>query len=237
MKLNCLITNNDAQMTDVIEKYIEQTPSLQLIGRYTNAAESLKATKENHIDLIFLNTDLTDLSGLEFATMLDKAIKVIFTTNTKDYAVESYKVSALDYLVAPISYEDFLSSIQKALDFFHGSTNIGSITSDRFFLVKSEYKMIRVDLDDITYIEGLKDYVKIHFKGKREPIVSLINMRRLDDLFPRPEFMRVHRSYIAHMTTIDNFAKAHLTYGTAHVPISDTYRATVVKYAENHMLV
>ena len=154
MTLNCVIIDDEPLAGQLLTSYAQKTPFLNLIGTYNSAVAAIKDIKENQIDLIYLDIQMPELSGLEFATLLPKTCKIIFTTAFSQYAIEGYKVNAIDYLLKPISYEEFLKSANKALDSFTLSDRCINL-SDRFVYVKSEYKLMQVRFDDILYIEGL----------------------------------------------------------------------------------
>ena len=178
---------------------------------------------------------MPELSGIEFAKILPKDTKIIFTTAFNQYAIEGYKVNALDYLMKPISYQDFLRSTDKAMEWFSIQKKQGMQNNDRLMFVKSDYKLVRVCLDDILYIEGLKDYVRIYLRSG-EKIMSLMSMKKLEEYLPQPEFLRVHRSWIVRMpevTTIDRF---RIVFGDLFIPISDNYKEQVQNYLDNHTL-
>ena len=178
---------------------------------------------------------MPELSGIEFATILPPETKIIFTTAFQQYALEGYKVNALDYLMKPISYDDFLKAANKALDWYNIRQKQQIYAKDRFMFVKSDYKLVRVALDDILYVEGLKDYVRIYLEdGQR--IMSLMNMKKLEDYLPRPEFMRTHRSYIVHMTKSQQVDRFRIVFGEQHIPISDSYKDEVQQYFDSHTL-
>ena len=236
MTLNCVIIDDEPLAAELLESYAKKTPFLNVIGTYNSAVTGIKAIRENHIDLIFLDIQMPELSGLEFAKIIEKDTKIIFTSAFNQYAIEGYKVNAIDYLLKPITYEDFLAAANKALDWFTHDNNTDPSKRDRFFFVKSEYKLVQVNFDDILYIEGVKDYVKIYLENGKKPVMSLMNMRKIDEHLPTPEFMRVHRSYIAHMTKVQLIDRFRLAFGEALIPISDSYKDAVQKYIDKHTI-
>ena len=179
---------------------------------------------------------MPELSGVEFAKILPRETKVIFTTAFPQYAIEGYKVSALDYLLKPISYEDFLKSTDKALDWFVTTLKQDTCQRDRFMFVKSDYKLQRVCLDDILYIEGLKDDVRFYLKSG-ERVMSLMSMKKLDEYLPKPEFLRTHRSYIVHMTEVQMIDRFRIVFDDVYIPISDNNKEEVQAYFDRHTLV
>ena len=195
----------------------------------------MKDLREMPVQLIFLDIQMPELSGIEFAKILPKETKIIFTTAFPQYAIEGYKVNALDYLLKPISYDDFLKSTDKALEWFAVASKQDVYRRDRFMFVKSDYKLQRISLDDILYIEGLKDYVRFYLKNG-EKVMSLMSMKKLEEYLPNPEFLRTHRSFIVHMpetTLIDRF---RIVFGDVYVPISENYKEEVQAYFDQHTL-
>ena len=179
---------------------------------------------------------MPELSGIEFAKILPHETKIIFTTAFQQYAIEGYKVNALDYLMKPISYDDFLKAADKALEWFSVTQKQDTYARDRFMFVKSDYKLVRIALDDILYIEGLKDYVRI-FLQDGQKIMSLMNMKKLEEYLPRPEFLRTHRSYIVHMSKAQSIDRFRIVFGQEYIPISDSYKEDVQQYFDLHTLV
>jgi DNA-binding LytR/AlgR family response regulator len=216
---------------------LKKTPFLNVIGTYNSAVMAMKGIRENPVNLVFMDIQMPDLSGLEFATILPKDTKIILTTAFSQYAIDGYKINALDYLLKPISYEEFLKSANKALDWFTNLNKQNLYSKDRFMFVKSEYKLVQIKLDDLLYIEGLKDYVRIYLDNNQKPIMSLMNMKKLEEFLPKPEFMRTHRSYIVHMTKIKLVDRLRIVFGDSYIPISESYKDTVQKYLDGYTLI
>ena len=236
MIINCAIIDDEPLAAGLLKSYAEKTPFLNLIGTYGSALEAMKELRDHPAQLLFLDIQMPELSGIEFAKILPAQTKIIFTTAFQQYAIESYKVSALDYLMKPISYDDFLKASNKALEWFSVSQRQQTTALDRFMFVKSDYKLVRVSLDDILYIEGLKDYVRIYLVDGTK-IMSLMNMKKLEDYLPRPEFLRTHRSYIVHMTKAQQIDRFRIVFGEEYIPISDSYKEDVQHFFEQHTLV
>ena len=235
MIINCAIIDDEPLAAGLLKSYAEKTPFLNLIGTYGSAVEAMKELRNNPAHLLFLDIQMPELSGIEFAKILPKETKVIFTTAFKQYAVEGYKVSALDYLMKPVSYEDFLKASNKALDWFSITQKRQIYAADRFMYVKSDYKLVRVALDDILYIEGLKDYIRIYLQDGQK-ILSLMNMKKMEDYLPHPEFLRTHRSYIVHMSKAEAIERFRIVFGDQFLPISDSYKEEVQQYFDAHTL-
>ena len=235
MPLTCIIVDDEPLAVKLMESFVAKTPDLELLGSYTDSVEAINAVKELKPNLLFLDIQMPELSGIEFAKVLPPETKIVFTTAFQQYAIEGYKVNALDYLLKPISYEDFMKAANKALDWFTVSQKQQIYAEDRFMFVKSDYKLVRVSLDDILYIEGLKDYVRIYLADGQK-IMSLMNMKKLEDYLPCPEFLRTHRSYIVHMTKAQSVDRFRIVFGDEYIPISDSYKEDVQQFFEQHTL-
>ena len=236
MIISCAIIDDEPLAAGLLEGYAKKTPYLSLKGTYNSAIMAMKDLRENPVQLLFLDIQMPELSGIELAKILPKDTKVIFTTAFSQYAVEGYKVNALDYLLKPISYDDFLKSTDKALEWFSVSMRQEVYKRDRFMLVKSDYKLQRVALDDILYIEGLKDYVRFYLKNG-EKVMSLMSMKKLDDYLPKPAFLRTHRSFIVHMTEAPLIDRFRIVFDGVYIPISENYKEEVQQYFDQHTLV
>ena len=235
MTINCAIIDDEPLAAGLLESYAKKTPYLTHVGTYNSAITAMKDLRDNPAQLLFLDIQMPELSGIEFAKILPKDTKIIFTTAFPQYAIEGYKVSALDYLLKPISYEDFLKACDKALEWFSVTQKQDTYREDRFMFVKSDSKLLRVCLDDILYIEGLKDYVRIHLKNG-DKIMSLMSMKKLEDFLPHPEFLRTHRSYIVRMPEVQSIDRFRIVFGEIFIPISDNYKEEVQQYLDQHTL-
>ncbi len=227
-KIRCLIVDDEPLALDIIEDYVLKTPFLELVNKFNSPFQAIEALQSKKIDLIFLDIQMPGLSGIEFSKLLQNGPKVIFTTAYSQYALEGFKVDALDYLVKPINYQEFLKASNKALTWFNlteqnieQKTEIHSNTS---IFVKSEYKLLKVDFDNILYIEGLKDYVKIYLKDQVKPILSLMSLKTLEEKLPSEQFMRVHRSFIVNLHQIARIERNRIVFGSVYIPIADSYK-------------
>lgn len=236
MTLNCVIIDDEPLAADMLTAYAAKIPFLNLIGTFNSAIEGIKVIKQNQIDLLFLDIQMPELSGLEFAKILSKDTKIVFTTAFDQYAIEGYKVNAFDYMLKPISYDAFLNVAQKAYNWFETKQTAEISARDRFFYVKSEYKLVQIKFDDILYIEGVKDYVKIYLDGDKPSVMSLMNMKKLEDYLPSPEFLRTHRSYIIHMNKVRAIDRFRIVIGDEILPVSDTYKEQVQEFLDIHTL-
>ena len=236
MTITCAIIDDEPLAAGLLESYVKRISYLKLKGVYNSAITAMKDLRDDPVLLLFLDIQMPDLSGVEFAKIVNKDTRIIFTTAFSQYAVESYKVNALEYLLKPISYQSFLAACEKALDYFNVQMRQAACLRDRYMFVKSDYKLLRIDLNDILYIEGLKDYVRFYLKNG-DRIMSLMSMKKLEEYLPRPEFLRTHRSYIVHMTEAPLVDRFRIVFGETYIPISENYKDDVQNYFDQHTLV
>lgn len=237
MILTCAIIDDEPLAAELLESYAKKTPELHLVGVYGSAVEAMKELRNNPVDLLFLDIQMPELSGMEFAGILPKKTKVIFTTAFDRYAIDGYKVNAADYLLKPISYDSFVLSVNRVLERCMDVDRQDVMSADGFVYVKSEYKLVKINFDDILYIEGVKDYVKIYFRDRRKPVMSLMNMKKLEDYLPKSQFMRVHRSFIVNMSVADMIDRGRIVAGDTFIPVSESYKEQVQEYIDRHTLV
>lgn len=243
MILNCVIIDDEPLALELLESYVNKTTFLNLVGSYTNAIQAMKEMQgKQSVQLMFLDIQMPGIDGLEFAKLIDSSIRVVFTTAFEQYALESYKVNALDYLLKPISYTDFLQSVNKAVHWFdmHDKclhTQIEKAnTHQNHIYVKSDYKLLQIPLQQILYIEGLKDYVKIYTEGEAKPILSLISMKMMEERLPSSLFIRVHRSYIVQKSKIKVLDRGRIVFDKEYIPVSDSYKQELLAYINEHSI-
>jgi DNA-binding LytR/AlgR family response regulator len=232
----CIAVDDEPLALGLVCSFIEQTPFLKLVGRYSSAVAALKALHEQpDVKLLFLDIKMPDLSGLELARVLQGGgQRVIFTTAFNQYALEGFRVDAIDYLLKPFNYEEFLRAALKARTFFElkspapapAATAPAPLPEDHIYL-KVEYQLVRVMLNDILYVEGLKDYVKVHLASQPRPLLSLTSLRSMEGKLPAGKFMRIHRSYIAGLDHVAAVGRGTLQVRTETLPVSDGYREAV----------
>lgn len=234
MILRCAIVDDEPLALGLLQSYVEKTPFLKLTGRYANAILAMQELPDNEVDLLFLDIQMPELNGLEFSKMLPVRTKVIFTTAFGQYALDGYRVNALDYLLKPISYVDFLEAANKALQWFEMAQpkGFGEEKEIQSIFVKSEYKLIQIELAKILYVEGLKDYVKIYVEDIPRPILSLMNMKAMEQLLPASRFIRVHRSYIVQKGKIRVIDHGRIVFDKTYIPVSDSYKANFQKFLD-----
>lgn len=236
MKLDCAIIDDEPLAAELLASYARRIPELNLVGVYESAVTAMGELRIKPVDILFLDIQMPELNGLELARLLPSKTKVIFTTAFDRYAVDGYKVKAAGYLLKPISYDDFVMAVNSVADSLRTITRQESMMKNRFVYVKSEYKLVRVDFDDILYVEGVKDYVKFYFSDNRKPMMTLMNMKTVEDSLPHYQFMRVHRSFIVNMDKINMIDRGRIVIGDVFIPVSESYKELVQKYVDRYSL-
>ena len=241
MNLTCIAVDDEPLALGLVSVFIEKTPFLTLVGKYSSAVEALQGLHDQKVDLIFLDIQMPDLTGIELARVLGQAQqngvgpRIIFTTAFNNFAIEGYKVDALDYLLKPFNYEEFLRAANKSKGYFElinrpapapavAAAPVATEPEEDSLFLKVEYQLVRVAFKDILYIEGLKDYVKVHLQGSNKPILSLTSLKALEDKLPARKFMRVHRSFIVSLDKIASLTRNSIQIGTMTIPVSDQYK-------------
>ena len=236
--LNCAIVDDEPLALDLLECYVGKVPFLNLVGRYSSAVAAMQDVCQKKFDLLFLDIQMPELDGLEFAKMVPEDTRIVFTTAFNQYAVEGYRVNALDYLLKPISPAAFMEAANRALEWFSlkqgTNTEVEAESSGDCIYVKSEYKLIQVQLNDILYVEGLKDYVKIYTDSNTRPILSLSSMKDMEERLPSDRFLRVHRSFIVQKSKIRVIDRNRIVFGSVYIPVSDSYKQEWTTFLNNH---
>lgn len=223
----------------LVTGYIEKTPGLNLAGSFDNPLDAMDFMSHEHTDLVFVDIQMPDLTGIEFTRSLAGNTKVIFTTAFEKYAVESFKLDVVDYLLKPFSYEEFLKAVQKTqrlLRLEKGALNQLEANNEFLFL-KSDYKLKRINFNDILYIEGLKDYVKVFSVNSSKPILSLATMKLLESKLPESKFMRIHRSFIVNLEKIDTIERGRIVFGKTYIPVSEQYKDKFQEFLNKNFLI
>lgn len=242
MILNCVIIDDEPLALELLQSYVEKTPLMNLIGVYSNAVQAMKdMVGKDFVHVMFLDIQMPGLNGLEFSRLVDAQTRIVFTTAFEQYALDSYKVNALDYLLKPISYSDFMQAVNKAVNWFEmkekcKQSSEDSSSSHDCIYVKSDYKLIQIPLDKILYIEGLKDYVKIHLDDEQKPVLSLLSMKVMEEHLPSDRFLRVHRSFIVQKSKIKVVDRGRIVFGKDYIPVSDSYKQELLTYINEHSI-
>jgi two-component system, LytTR family, response regulator LytT len=236
--INTIAIDDEPLALQLVAGYIEKTPGLTLTGKFDNPLDAMEFMANEMVDLIFVDVQMPDLSGIEFTRALTRGPKVIFTTAYEKYALEGFRLDVVDYLLKPFSYEEFLKAVQKALKMIqleHTSMNQVEANNEFLFL-KSEYKIKRINFNDILYVEGLKDYIKVYTRIESKPILSLTSLKVLESKLPATSFMRVHRSFIVNLEKIDTIERSRIVFGKVYIPISDQYKDKFQEYLNKNFL-
>jgi two-component system response regulator LytT len=229
--IKCIAVDDEPLALKLVQTFIEQTPFLELSASCDNAVEAMSLIREKQPDLVFLDINMPNLTGMELARLLQEQPgslpKIVFTTAYNHYAIEGYKVNAVDYLLKPFSYEEFLRAANKVLQLTEESSNqYQPITADdEFIFLKVEYQWVRISLKEILYIESLKDYVKVHLDDSKT-VVSLISLKALEEKLPSAKFMRVHRSFIVCLDKINAISKNSIFIGKTEITVGEQYKET-----------
>jgi len=234
--IRCLVVDDEPLALDILEDYISKVPFLSLVKTTTSAIEGLSLVQSDAIDLVFLDVQMPELTGIQFLKIINGKCDVILTTAYSQYALDGYELDVVDYLLKPIAFDRFYKAAQKALQ-NSGNTNspppeLVSVQKNHdFIFVKTEHKIQKIYLDDILYIEGLKDYISIFTRSER--IITLQNMKKMEESLPSKSFIRVHKSYIIALGKIESIERSRIQIGEKIIPIGDTYREYFFKQIEN----
>jgi DNA-binding LytR/AlgR family response regulator len=230
--LSCIAIDDEPLALEVIKKYIAKIYFLELKGSFTDPVEAKRVIESSQIDILFLDIQMPDLNGIELSRMIgSKNTAVIFTTAFSEYAVEGFNVDAIDYLLKPIEYDRFLKAVYKAKEYIDYLNN--QEMQDGYIFVKSDYQMVKVNLKDILYIEGLDDYIKIFLPHRS--ILTLMTLKTITQKLPSKEFLRVHRSYIVPISKIENVSKSKIRIADREIPIGVSYSESFFSAMENKL--
>ena len=239
MQVRCIAIDDEPLALKQIGAYIEKTPFLSLTALCNSAIDALEIIASEKADLIFVDINMPDLNGMDFVKSLKDKPGIIFTTAYSEYALEGFRVDAIDYLLKPISYNDFLKAVNKA-KLLLGNTeqklDTAKASSDHLF-VKSDYKIMRIELSDIKYIESMHEYVRIHLVNEK-PVMTLISMKTIEEQLPEDRFMRVHRSYIVNKEKIKVVERNRIIFdNNVYIPVSDQYKAAFQEFINRNFLI
>ena len=224
--MNCLAIDDEPLALTIIEDFTAKIPFVKLVATCTSAMEAMEILNKTKIDLIFLDINMPHLSGTEFLRSMDSTPMVIFTTAYSEYAVEGFDLNAIDYLVKPIAWDRFLRAVNKAYELYNlkqGKTNNETVRAEtNYILVKADYATVKINLNEILYIEGLKDYVKIYC-GPR-PVITKTTMKNIEKKLPSARFLRIHKSFIISLSKIDSIENQRVIIGDKRIPVGDQYK-------------
>ena len=237
MILNCIAIDDEPPALDLLCRFIRQTPFLILGASFSNGIESLRFINENNVDLIFVDIQMPDLSGIDLARILKgrntiNAPSVVFTTAFDQFALEGYKVDAVDYLLKPFGYQEFLRAANKGLKWTEFNVSPFSIKpkDEDVIYLKVNSQKVKILCQDIVYIEGLKDYAKIHLNTSEKSILTLITLKAMEDKLPKGRFMRIHNSFIVSLDKISSVTKNTVFLNKTMLPVSDKFKEQFNKF-------
>ncbi len=230
-KITCIAIDDEPLALGLIVSYIIKTPILELKGQFDNPIDAMEFIEHNPVQLLFLDIQMPDFTGINFAKVLESSVKVIFTTAYEKFAVDGFKVDALDYLLKPISYDVFLKSANRAKQYFHllngSQDNLEDShlrSNNDFLFVKADSQLKRIEYKNILYFEGLKDYIKLYLNNSKSPIVFHATLKAVEEKLPTGNFMRTHRSYIVNLENIRTIERYRIIFGDKFIPISEKYK-------------
>ncbi|MGE4288266.1 MAG: LytR/AlgR family response regulator transcription factor [Salinivirgaceae bacterium] len=228
--MKCIIVDDEPLAVDIITSFVEKVPHLELCASTNNALEAIELIAKHNADLIFLDIQMPNLSGIELVKTLNNPPLIIFTTAYSNYALDGFELNAVDYLLKPIPFDRFIKAVNKAMELFRlrNATSNQKVQKESepepdFIMVKADYSMVRVGLDQILYIEGLKDYLKIVLANGK-PILTLNSLKNYEERLPQSQFIRVHRSYIVAVNKIESIQKHRIVIGKDRIPIGDNFK-------------
>ena len=242
MNISCIIVDDEPLAVKLLESFVAKTPQLRLEASFTDSVEALSWLREHPVNLAFMDIQMPDMSGMELSHMLPEGTKVIFTTAFKEYAFESYEVSAVDFLLKPIRYNKFIAAVEKAEQWFGRNQNVlcsqFNVHSSKFkvqssMFIRVDGELRQVNFNKILYIEGMKDYVRFHIEGERLPLTTHMTMKAVEDTLPTEAFMRINRSYIVRLDKIRTVDRNLCVYvGDEIIRVTDAYRDAFERYVQ-----
>ena len=236
--IKCIAVDDETLALDLLEDNISKVPFLKLVKRCKNAFEAIEILQKEKIDLIFLDIQMPGITGIQFLQSLTSNPMIIFITAYDKYALEGFNLSVLDYLVKPVPFDRFLKACNKALEQYNlrNTSVVSEESNNDYIFVNSEYNLIKIVIKDITYVEGLKDYIKIYSSTSAKPVITRLSMKALEEKLPVGKFIRVHKSYIVSIDKINSIRRNRIKIGESEVPISEHYRDDLFKHIEGKNL-
>ena len=228
----CIAVDDEPLALELLEDNISKVPYLQLVATCGNAMEAIKVLQEQTVDLIFLDIQMPGLTGLQFIQSLNERPMIILITAYEKFALEGFNYDVVDYLVKPVSLNRFVKACNKAWELYQlkvKSKEPAASKSPDYIFVNADYSLLKVVIDDIMWVEGLKDYIKIHIRNSSKPVITRMTMKSVEELLPGNRFIRIHKSYIAAMDFITAIRKTTVMIGSLELPVSDTYQEKLMK--------
>jgi len=241
-KIRTIAIDDEPLALDMMAGYIQKTPFLELVAAFDNPIDALELINEKQVQLIFLDIQMPDLKGTDFARSIRSDVKVIFSTAYAQYALEGFQLEALDYLLKPISYETFLKSANRARSHFNliqqANTTLPEevLSNADYLFIKADYKIQRINYSEILYFEGLKDYVKVFTTQSTTPVVFHSTLKAVEEKVPASQFMRIHRSYIVNLEKVNAVERYRILFGKERIPVSDQYKEAFNAFLKRNFL-
>jgi two-component system LytT family response regulator len=231
MQLKCIAIDDEPLALEVIKKHVNDFPELKLLQTFDDAISGAEFLKKNQIDLLFIDIDMPDISGIDLVRTLQNKPMVIFTTAYKNYAYEGFELEAIDYLLKPIDLKRFTAAVQKALDYAKYKTQDKDEEGESIY-VHSEYRMLKINLKDVEYIESMQDYIKIHLVGLEKPILTLMPMKAVLEKLPATQFARIHRSYAVAIKRVKSIHNRKVKIGVVELPVGNSYADFIKEWSK-----
>ena len=230
--LNCVIIDDEPLALQLLDDFVNKTPYLKLAGKFEEPLQALAVLESQKIELLFLDIKMPDISGIDFYRSLVVKPEVIFTTAYSEYAIDGFELKAMDYLVKPISFEKFITACNRVKEFVEIKNQKDK--AREFFFINVSHKMHKIFYDDILYLEGYKDYTKLHLINSGNPLLILHSLKYFEDLLDKKQFIRIHRSYMVSLRKINTASKKAVTINNNSLPVSDNYRDSFFSLIEQH---
>ncbi|NDV82770.1 LytTR family DNA-binding domain-containing protein [Bacteroides sp. 51] len=233
--IKCIAVDDEPLALSQLAGYISRVPFLELVASCQDAFEAMKVLSEKEVDLIFLDINMPDLSGLDLVRSLIVKPLVVFTTAYPQYAIDGFKLDAVDYLLKPLDFHDLLKAADKARKYMElrqvSESDSTQLSNDGSLFVKADYKVVRINISEIKYIEGMSEYVRIFVEGEDKPVMTLLSMKKIEERLPASQFMRVHRSYIVNLQKITEISRLRIIFGNnVYIPVGDNYKDRFLEY-------
>ena len=230
--MRCIAVDDEPLALDLLEDNIRKVPFLTLVKRCKNAFEAHEAVMKENIHLLFLDIQMPGISGVQFLQSITNPPLVIFITAYEEFALQGFNLDVVDYLLKPVSFERFLKASNKAHELFTLKNGVASSSSSEYLFVNSEYNLVKINIRDIIYIEGLKDYIKIFIANATRPVITRLSMKSIEEKLPSDKFVRVHKSFIVSLDKIISIRKGKISINNIHVPISEHYKENLYRFID-----
>jgi len=234
--MRCIAVDDESLALDLLEDNIRKIPFLTLVKRCKNSFEAHEAVMKENIDLMFLDIQMPGISGVQFLHTITTPPMVIFITAYEQFALEGFNLNVIDYLLKPVSFDRFLKAVNKAHELFNLKSNSAPTESLEYLFVNAEYSLVKINVRDILYIEGLKDYIKIFVANATRPVITRMSMKSMEEKLSPGKFIRVHKSYIVSVEKIISIRKGKISINTVNIPVSEHYKENLSRFVDPRSL-